>query len=219
MSIRRFLATAALLAAAAVSAAACGGAPPPPAAAPERADSAAPLTLRPGDVVKIQVFGHEELTGEYPVDENFILLLPIIGEINVRDLSVVDLRRRIRAEFAQLYTQSFVSIIPLFRVAVLGEVNRPGLYSVDPTMTIYDVLATAGGATRDAKGSDTRLIRAGQMVQVPMDAAWLARATLRELGVRSGDQISVPRKWLTANDWWVVLTALNTALLAYTIFR
>ena len=40
----------------------------------------------------------------------------------------------------------------------LGEVNRPGLYSVDPTMTIYDVVATAGGATRDAKSTGTRLI-------------------------------------------------------------
>jgi polysaccharide export outer membrane protein len=134
-------------------------------------------------------------------------------------MAVADLRRRIRAEFGQLYTQSFISIIPLFRVAVLGEVNRPGLYSVDPTMTIYDVVATAGGATRDAKSSGTRLIRGGQQVQVPVDAAWLARATLRELGVRSGDQIVMPRRALTSNDWWVLLTALNTVLLAYTIFR
>jgi polysaccharide export outer membrane protein len=202
-----------------LSAAACGGAPPPPRTGPLTADSAGPLTLRPGDIVKIQVFGHEELSGEYPVDENHILLLPIIGEITVRDMPVPELRRRIRAEFGQLYTQSFVSIVPLFRVAVLGEVTRPGLYSVDPTMTIYDVLATAGGATRDAKGSGTRLIRAGQQVAVPVEAEWLARATLRELGVRSGDQVVVPRKFFTANDWWILLTALNTALLAYSIFR
>jgi polysaccharide export outer membrane protein len=213
------LLAAALLAILALSAAACGGAPPPPATGPLAGDTAGPLALRPGDIVKIQVFGHEELSGEYPVDEQYLLLLPIIGEINVRDMPVTELRRRIRAEFGQLYTQSFVSIIPLFRVAVLGEVNRPGLYSVDPTMTIYDVLATAGGATRDAKGQDTKLIRAGQQVPVPMEAAWLARATLRELGVRSGDQVVVPRKFLTTNDWWILLTALNTALLAYTIFR
>jgi polysaccharide export outer membrane protein len=209
----------ALAALVASSAAACGGAPPPPTTGPLAGDTAGPLALRPGDIVKIQVFGHDELSGEYPVDEQYLLLMPIIGEFSVRDMPVTELRRRIRAEFGQLYTQSFVSIIPLFRVAVLGEVNRPGLYSVDPTMTIYDVLATAGGATRDAKGGDTKLIRAGQQVPVPVDAAWLARATLRELGVRSGDQIVVPRKFLTTNDWWILLTALNTALLAYTIFR
>jgi len=212
------LLAAAVLAASTLTAA-CGGAAPPPAVSPLAADSARPLSMRPGDVVKIQVFGHEELSGEYPVDENYVLLLPIIGEINVHDLPVPELRQRIRADFGQLYTQSFVSIIPLFRVAVLGEVTRPGLYSVDPTMTIYDVLATAGGATRDAKGSGARLIRAGQQVPVPVDAAWLARATLRELGVRSGDQLVIPRKTLTTNDWWILLTALNTVLLAYSIFR
>ncbi len=215
----RRLSAAALLVILAATVAACGGSPPPPPTGPLAVDTAGPLVLRPGDIVKVQVFGHDELSGEYPVDEQYLLLLPIIGEFSVRDMPVTELRRRIRAEFGQLYTQSFVSIIPLFRVAVLGEVNRPGLYSVDPTMTIYDVLATAGGATRDAKGGDTKLIRAGQQVPVPVDAAWLARATLRELGVRSGDQIVVPRKFLTTNDWWILLTALNTALLAYTIFR
>src|SRR5574341_412656 len=136
-----------------VAAAACGGAPPPPPPSPLRADTVGPLSLRPGDVVRISVFGHDELDGDYPVDENSILLLPIIGEINVREMAIADLRRRIREEFGRLYTQSFVSIIPLFRVAVLGEVVRPGLYSVDPTMTIYDVLATAGGASRTPRSS------------------------------------------------------------------
>ena len=212
------LAPAALLLAAAIAAAACGGAAPPPPVSPFGADSVGLLSLRPGDVVKVQVFGHDELGGEFPVDENNILLLPIIGEINVQDMPVTDLRRRIRSEFGRLFTQSYVSVIPLFRVAVIGEVIRPGLYSVDPTMTIYDVLATAGGPSPESKRQDIKLIRAGRQVPVPLQADWLARATLRELGVRSGDQVVVPRRRLSSQDWWVVLTAVNTALVAYTVF-
>jgi len=211
------LVTPALLLVSAVALAACGGPPPPSATTP--ADSAAPLVLRPGDVVKIQVFGHDELSGEFPIDENDSLLLPIIGEISVQGMPVPDLRRRIRTEFGRLFTQSFVSVTPLFRVAVIGEVMRPGLYSVDPTMTIYDVLANAGGPSPESRRSEIKLIRAGQQVPVPLEPAYLARATLRELGVRSGDQISVPRKRLSSQDWWVLLTAINTLLLAYTIFR
>ena len=215
---RRALASAGLLLVAALAVSACGKPPPPPTLSPFGVDSVGPLALRPGDVVRIVVFGHDELNGDYPVDENAILLLPIIGEIDVRDMPVADLRRRIREEFGRLYTQSYVSIIPLFRVAVLGEVIRPGLYSVDPTMTIYDVLATAGGPSQESKRTGIRLIRAGRQVPVPLEAEWLARATLRELGVRSGDQVVVPRKRLSSQDWWVVLTAINTALVAYTIF-
>jgi len=176
-------------------------------------------TLRPGDVIKVQVFGHDELTGDFSVDENANLLLPIVGEFSVRDMTVTDLRARIRREFGQLYTQSFVSVVPMFRVAVLGEVMHPGLYSVDPTLNIYEVLAQAGGTTRNARESEMRLIRDGQQVAAPVTASALARATLREIGVRSGDQIIVPAKTFSYETWLVLLQLLNTALLAYTIFR
>ena len=211
------LAAPALLLVSTLAITACGG-PPPPAATSPAADST-PLTLRPGDVVKIQVFGHDELSGEFPIDENDSLLLPIIGEIFVRDMPVPDLRRRVRTEFSRLFTQSFVSVTPLFRVAVIGEVMRPGLYSVDPTMTIYDVIATAGGPSPESKRQNIKFIRAGRQVPVPLEPDYLARATLRELGVRSGDQVVVPRRRLSSQDWWVLLTAINTALLAYTIFH
>jgi polysaccharide export outer membrane protein len=203
-----------------VLAAACGGrnrpAPPAPVAA---GDSAVVLPLRPGDVIKVTVFGHTDLSGEYPIDENWKLILPMIGEIDTRNMTVPELRARIRAEFGRLYTQSFIAVVPLFRVAVLGEVNRPSLYSVDPTMTIYDVLALAGGTTRNARERDMRLIRDGAQLAAPVEPAALARATLRELGVRSGDQIIVPRRLLTYEFWIIGLQLLNTVLLAYTVFR
>ncbi len=200
---------------------ACGGASPPAfQVSPSRgADTASTLVLQPGDVVRIQVFGRAEHNGEYPVDENFILLLPLIGELDVRNLTVPQLRVRIRAEYSRLYTQSFVSIIPLFRVAVLGEVVRPGLYSADPTMTVFDLLALAGGVAPTGRTGDLRLIRDNQTFSLRLDAASLASATLRELGVRSGDQMIVPRKRLTYDVMTLGLTAVNTILLAYTVFR
>jgi len=214
------LRTFALTACAAIAAAACGGNPPPLVISPAAAqDSAEALTLRPGDVVKVQVFSHDELSGEFPIDENYNLLLPIVGEFSVRDMTVAELRARIRREFGQLYTQSFVSVVPMFRVAVLGEVMHPGLYSVDPTMTIYEVLALAGGATRNGRDRDMRLIRDGRQLAAPVEASVLARATLREIGVRSGDQLIVPRKRVTYETWLVALQLLNVILVGYTIFK
>jgi polysaccharide export outer membrane protein len=221
MSTLRRFALALALGAVTLGAAACGGNPPPAATAPMVTDTESVLTLplRRGDVIKVTVFGHDDLNGEYSIDENWKLILPMIGEIDARDMNVPQLRQRIRTEFGRLYTQSFIAVVPLFRVAVLGEVNRPSLYSVDPTMTIYDVLALAGGVTRSGQERQMRLIRSGQQVPAPVDARSLARATLRELGVRSGDQIIVPRKTVTYEFWVVMLQLVNTALLAYTIFR
>ena len=219
--IRLYHALGVVLLAAALSA--CGGTTPPPlpmSPVGTGPDSlAGPLTLRPGDVVKVQVFGHDELSGEFPVDENTNLILPIVGEFSVRNMTVTDLRARIRREFGQLYTQSFVSVTPLFRVAVLGEVQRPGLYSVDPTMTIYAVVAQAGGTTRQATENKMFLLRDGQQYSFSLGASSVARATMRELGVKSGDQIIVPRKSITAETEIIVLQVINTILIAYSILR
>jgi polysaccharide export outer membrane protein len=212
LSARLLLAGCAALALVAVGA--CGGGPPPQALAPAGADSAA-LALRPGDVVKVQVFGHEELSGEFPIDENLNVTLPVVGEFSVRGMSIADLRARIRHEIGQLYTQSLVTVVPKYRVAVLGEITKPGLYSVDPTMTVYDVLAEAGGPTRDARESRIRLLRGGQEYQVALASEAVARATLRELGIRSGDQIFVPRKPITLSTASLMISVANLLFVVY----
>ncbi|MBI1723037.1 MAG: polysaccharide biosynthesis/export family protein [Gemmatimonadetes bacterium] len=219
---RSVLALATLLAL--TSAAGCGGRQSPPASTvtpirPADTSASARLAIRPGDVIKIQVWGHEELSGEFPIDENDNLQFPIVGEINVREMSVAQLRDRLRQELSQLFTQTYVTIIPLFRVAVLGEVVRPGLYSVDATLTVFDLLALAGGPTRSAREREMGLIRAGEQIRVSIEPAAVARATLRELGIRSGDQLIVPRQRITREDLGLILTAANLVLIAYSIFR
>ncbi|MBI4542357.1 MAG: polysaccharide biosynthesis/export family protein [Gemmatimonadetes bacterium] len=204
------------------AAAGCGRAAPPAALTPATTSAdttVSPLAVRAGDVVKVQVWGHTDLSGEFPVDENYNLLYPIVGEINVRQLTVGQLRDRLRDELGRLITQPFVTIIPLFRVAVLGEVSRPGLYSVDATMTIIDVLAQAGGPTRSANDRRMRLVRSGSAIPISLAPSTLARATLRELGVRSGDQLYVPRLRFAREDVGLFVAMLNLALTTYTVFR
>jgi len=176
------------------------------------------LAIRPGDVVKIQVWGHEELSGEFPVDENYNLLFPLVGSINVRNVTVSQLRERLNTELSQLFQRPFFTLTPMFRVAVLGEVYKPGLYSVDPTLTVYDLVALANGPTRQANDK-LQLIRGGETVRVSLDPKAIAQSTLRELGVRSGDQLVMGRATFTREDFGLLLAIVNTILLAYSIFR
>jgi len=195
------------------------GAAPAAAQLPPPADSMEPLAVRPGDVVRIVVWGHQELSGEFPIDENYNLLYPLIGPINVRSLSVGQLRDRLNTDLAQLFQRPFIAVTPLFRVAVLGEVTRPGLYSADPTLTIFDLIALAGGPTHDANQSKMQLLRGGEDIRISLDAATIARSTLRELGVRSGDQVVVPRKAFTFQDWSLLIQVASLVLLIYTVLR
>ena len=71
------------LAIVAMLSAACSSNPPTASLAPVASDSnPSNRLLRPGDVVKVTVFGHNDVSGEFPVDENANLLLPIVGEIS-----------------------------------------------------------------------------------------------------------------------------------------
>jgi len=195
------------------------GAAPAAAQLPPPADSLEPLAVRPGDVIRIVVWGHQELSGEFPIDENYNLLYPLIGPINVRDLSVTQLRERLNTDLAQLFQRPFIAVTPLFRVAVLGEVTKPGLYSADPTLTIFDLIALAGGPTLDANQNKLQLLRGGESIRLSLEPSAIARSTLRELGVRSGDQVVVPRKAFTFQDWSLLIQVASLVLLIYTVFR
>jgi hypothetical protein len=64
-----------------------------------------------------------------------------------------------------------------------------------------------------------RLIRTGEQIQVSIEPTAIARATLRELGIRSGDQLIVPRQRFTREDLGLLLSAANLVLIAYTVLR
>lgn len=157
-------------------------------------------TMRPGDVLRIEVWGRQELTGRFQVDELGNVNYPMLGAISTVGINVAELRDTLRTGLESLFADPFVTIIPLFRLAVLGKVRDPGLYTVDPTLTVLDVVALAGGPSADGNLNGTRLLRGGEEIRVNLRRQSLRGQTLQEMGVRSGDQIIVPRKAITAGD-------------------
>lgn len=187
----------------------------PPAAAQQ--PPAAPVTrgagstyhLSPGDLLLVKVFGHDEYSGQFQVDENGRLSFPVIGDIDTRNVTVADVRERLRVGLSTLFNQPFVIVTPLFRIAVLGEIVRPGLYTVDPTLSVIDVVALAGGATSTGNLQEIRLLRGGHEQRVSLDNRDPARGTLEAIGIRSGDQIIVPGKKFTAATLGLILQFLQ----------
>jgi len=86
------------------------------------------------------------------------------------------------------------------RVSVLGEVTNPGRYPIDPSTTVLDVIALAGGVTD--KGSDiVELLRtdasgATQRLTIDLRALTVARESRigATQGLRGGDSINVPKR-------------------------
>jgi polysaccharide export outer membrane protein len=170
--------------------------------------------IRPGDVVKLTVLREKELTGEFPVNQFNTVVLPLVGEYDVSKETNRSLREKVIHDLMEIRAARDIELVVLRRVRVVGEVNKPGVYNVDPTMSIADAIALAMGRTQMSQEGKV-IVRRGQEVQegdVRIDLP------LSELSIRSGDEIFVPRRsWLNLNLSPVVTAASIVAGILVTI--
>jgi polysaccharide biosynthesis/export protein len=167
--------------------------------------------LQPGDAVKLRVWREPDLSGEFPVDEHGVVVFPKIGPVRVANLTTDSLSRMLVATYSAYLRDPSVEVLMLRRVTVTGAVKNPGLYPVDPTMTVADAVALAGGGTPQGKLDRVVLMRDGKAV-----TAKLQRKTrLGDTPLRSGDQLYVPeRGWFSRNPWVAGALASGVAALA-----
>lgn len=186
----------------------------PQVAATQATSTPEAVTLQPGDVVKVVIWREEDLSGEFPVDESGVVTLPLLGEKRVTGIPMRQLREVLLEEYRVHLRNPSINITPLRRINVLGEVNRPGPYEVDPTTNLIGVIALAEGPTSAGDLKRIRVIRDGRVIEDRI----AAEATLSSLGLRSGDQIMVgPRSWLARNTPFVVSVLLAVPSVVYTI--
>lgn len=159
--------------------------------------------LRPGDAIRLQltISGEgQSYDGEYIVDEAGMVALPLIGPQHATNIPPQELRRQIVGKYEALFHDQTISITLLRRISVLGAVRTPGLYHVDPTVRVGEVIAMAGGVTEEGKPEEVRIVRDGREILTDITPSSALPAELR-----SGDQVFVPAKsWFTRNPVWLV---------------
>jgi len=172
------------------------------------------VTLLPGDVLQIEIWREEDLSGEFYVNERGVAVLPLIGDQLVTDLPIDQVRDRLIERYRVHLRNPSISVTPLRRIHVLGEVSKPGLYMVDPTISLAGVVALAGGTTSTGTLERIQLIRQGTEVIERVNAA----AILDSVHIRSGDQIFIgQRGWFERNSTFVVSIVLSITTMAVTI--
>jgi protein involved in polysaccharide export with SLBB domain len=94
-----------------------------------------------------------ELSGEYNVEEDGTISLPLLGSILVEKVSIQELQTSLAFQFEKVIgRRGFVTIASLDRlpIYVLGPVKNPGTYKYAPAMTALHAVALAGGLDRGA---------------------------------------------------------------------
>jgi polysaccharide export outer membrane protein len=147
--------------------------------------------LAAGDRVKITVYGHEDLSGEFQVDGAGRLSLPLIRDIAAAGLTVRELEEAISAKLQPDYLkdpQVSAEVLNYRPFYIIGEVQSPGSYPYVNGMTVINAVAVAGGFTYRAKKDRVHIVRGSGDQKRRMDAA-------PDTAVLPGDVIEVPERF------------------------
>jgi polysaccharide export outer membrane protein len=176
----------------------------------------ASFTLRPGDVVRVLVWREKEMSGDFTVDEAGRLVLPLVGERRVAQTPWLALRDSLLESYAKQLKNPSVTLTPLRRVLVMGEVTKPGQILLDPTMNFASAIALAGGANMQGDLRRVRIVRDGKTLvqQAPVDSLIFTAE------VHSGDQLYVDRlSWFDRNSAFVASAALSLTGILVSLIR
>ena len=112
-----------------------------------------------------------------------------------------------------------MTVNALFRINVLGEVTNPGFYYITETEKFTSILALAGGTTGNADLESIYLIRNNREINLDVNTIIEEGSSATDFGLRSGDQIYVPRTWWAdAKGITIILSAAALVVTIVAIF-
>ena len=161
------------------------------------------------DVLKITVWGHEDLSRPVVVSADGTFQFPLIGDVRVAGLTPGAIEALLRDLLGKDYLvnpQVSVSVQEYRsqRVFVLGEVEKPGTYAMTGQTTLLDVLSQAGGPGKNA-GRQVVVVRfprsegpvtpgaAGQRDAARQPQAPSGRERGENIVLQNGDTVFVPK--------------------------
>ena len=136
--------------------------------------------LAPGDRLSIVVYDQPQLSGQFIVDGGGGILLPLVGAVRLKGLTLAEAQQLIQDRFADgVLVQPAVSVrITDYRpIFVTGNVRKPGSYRFNIGQSVKAAVAAAGGE--------------GEPIELNFNGAMSDFITteqrLRQLEIRSSD--------------------------------
>ncbi len=166
--------------------------------------------LNPGDGVKITFLNiTDQITGDYYIQQDGNIQLPFIGLVRTTNIDYKLIKQTIFSKYSELYKEPAITIQPLLRINILGEVRTPGYYYVTDIEKMIGILALAGGVTGSAATDNIYIIRDNEEIELKKSEIVEKGNTAADLGLQSGDRIFIPRSfWADAGQYGLILSGL-----------
>lgn len=159
--------------------------------APENSVVEIAYRLSIGDKLRITVYGHEDLSGEFDVDATGNVSLPLIGDVRATGLTANELEAAVTSLLRPDYLKNprvSAEILNYRPFYIVGEVNSPGSFPYANGMTVISAVAVAGGFTYRARKNRISITRGGGADMVEFEAQ-------EDTLILPGDVIEVPERF------------------------
>jgi polysaccharide export outer membrane protein len=174
--------------------------------------------LRPGDALRVTVWRHPELSGEFIVAPDSTLVHPVYQTIKIAGAPLPEVKERLR-RLLTTYEQDVQLVIePLLPVTVAGEVRLPSLYRLPQGTTFSQAIAQAGGLTEQGRLDKVRVIRRDGVMTIDLAGGY---SKYEAVPIASGDQILVAHRsgFNILRDALVPMTSMTAAIAAVLAYR
>ena len=156
--------------------------------------------VNPGDVLAVIVWKEEDLQREVIVRPDGMFSFPLAGEIRAQGRSVEQIRAAIAQSLSRYIPDPVVTVstqqILGNKVYVIGQVNRPGEFVVNPQVDVMQALSLAGGTTPFADLNSIRILRrsGGQQRAIGFNYGEVEKGKRLEQNIvlQPGDVLVVP---------------------------
>jgi len=149
------------------------------------------LPLAAGDKVRVTVYGEDRISGEYQIDPDGMISLPLAGTLKAAGLTKPALETALADKLTGKYLRNpkvTVDVVNFRPFYVLGEVQKPGEYPFRSGLNVLSAIAIAGGTTYRANSSRVYIQRFGSTDLTEYDQS-------PTIMVMPGDVVRVPERY------------------------
>jgi len=156
-----------------------------------------------GDVLSIYVYENEDLSKTVRVNADNSIRVPLLGEVNIKGLTVPRIASKLEKLFADGYLVNpqidvFIKEFKSKTAVILGQIRSPGQYELRGKITFLEFVSKAGGLTSNA-GNSATIKRAGpkknkqEIINIDLDKLIREGDTSFNLYIKNGDTIYISK--------------------------
>ena len=163
-------------------------------------DASPDYKLHAGDSITVSVWKELELQRKVIIRPDGRFSFPLAGEVQAAGRSADEVRVDIENQLKKYIPEPAVAVmvedVSGNRVYVIGQVTKPGMYVMNPQLTVIQALSLAGGGTPFAKLDNISVIRGTGTAQKVMpfryDQVVEGKSLQQNVTLQSGDVVLVP---------------------------